>query len=364
MERQSSGLGTVYRDAAVARILGPRGHAVDARALLTEARAMGVGEIDADVGAFVQLVVAELAVEDGDLEAAGNAVTAGLAHLGASDDVVLVGPLCAVGIRAAADRAERARALRRPVDIANAVAAGTAAMERAEALWASAPPRPGSATATRLLCAAEMARLAESSDPVAWTELADAWTAIPMPAPEAYARYRAAEAHLINGDRVAAEAALRAAHATAAGLGAVALLASIEGLARRARLALPAVTAAADVSASPDDTEADDGTGAVVVAGGSAGRGGAARPKAPPPTAAPATPFAELGLSAREAEVLALVAAGRTNGQIAQELFISPKTASVHVTHILDKLGVSSRIEAAMLAARAGLIAPDAEDSS
>ena len=67
----------------------------------------------------------------------------------------------------------------------------------------------------------------------------------------------------------------------------------------------------------------------------------------------------ELGLSARESEVLALVAAGRTNGQIAEELFISPKTASVHVTHILDKLGVSSRIEAAMLAARAGLTAAD-----
>ena len=53
------------------------------------------------------------------------------------------------------------------------------------------------------------------------------------------------------------------------------------------------------------------------------------------------------------------MALGRTNGQIARELFISPKTASVHVTHILDKLGVSSRIEAAMLAARAGLTAPE-----
>ncbi|HUP54720.1 MAG TPA: LuxR C-terminal-related transcriptional regulator [Methylomirabilota bacterium] len=47
---------------------------------------------------------------------------------------------------------------------------------------------------------------------------------------------------------------------------------------------------------------------------------------------------------------------------MARELFISPKTASVHVTHILDKLGVSSRIEAAMLAARAGLTAPSAAD--
>ena len=77
---------------------------------------------------------------------------------------------------------------------------------------------------------------------------------------------------------------------------------------------------------------------------------------------APAGPLVDLGLSVRELEVLALVAAGRTNGQIAKELFISPKTASVHVTHILDKLGVSSRIEAAMIAARAGLAAADETD--
>ena len=56
--------------------------------------------------------------------------------------------------------------------------------------------------------------------------------------------------------------------------------------------------------------------------------------------AAASRPLNDLGLSVRELEVLALVAAGRTNGQIAKELFISPKTASVHVTHILDKLGV------------------------
>jgi DNA-binding NarL/FixJ family response regulator len=56
------------------------------------------------------------------------------------------------------------------------------------------------------------------------------------------------------------------------------------------------------------------------------------------------------------------VAAGRSNGEIAEVLFISPKTASVHVTHILDKLGVSSRIEAAMIAARAGIVAPEPED--
>ena len=54
--------------------------------------------------------------------------------------------------------------------------------------------------------------------------------------------------------------------------------------------------------------------------------------------------------------MLALVAAGRTNGQIAMELFISLKTASVHVTHILDKLGASNRVEAAMIATQSGLL--------
>jgi DNA-binding NarL/FixJ family response regulator len=61
------------------------------------------------------------------------------------------------------------------------------------------------------------------------------------------------------------------------------------------------------------------------------------------------------GLSAREIEVLRLVAAGRSNGEIAERLFITRKTAGVHVTHILDKLGVANRIEAAILAERAGL---------
>ena len=52
-------------------------------------------------------------------------------------------------------------------------------------------------------------------------------------------------------------------------------------------------------------------------------------------------------LTGREREVLALVAAGRTNHDIAGELFISPKTASVHISHILAKLGATSRTEAA-----------------
>jgi DNA-binding NarL/FixJ family response regulator len=75
----------------------------------------------------------------------------------------------------------------------------------------------------------------------------------------------------------------------------------------------------------------------------------AAELKAPPP------PAASLGLTRREVEVLALVAEGRTNRQIGQELFITPKTASVHVSRILAKLGVAGRGEAATIAHRLGL---------
>jgi DNA-binding CsgD family transcriptional regulator len=60
-------------------------------------------------------------------------------------------------------------------------------------------------------------------------------------------------------------------------------------------------------------------------------------------------------LTARELEVLELLAAGRSNGEVGSALFISTKTASVHVSNILAKLGVSSRGEAAALARRAGL---------
>ena len=58
------------------------------------------------------------------------------------------------------------------------------------------------------------------------------------------------------------------------------------------------------------------------------------------------------GLTQREREVLDLLAEGRSNGQIAEELFITRKTASVHVSNILGKLGVASRGEATAMAHR------------
>ena len=73
------------------------------------------------------------------------------------------------------------------------------------------------------------------------------------------------------------------------------------------------------------------------------------------PAAADDSPAARLGLTPRELEVLLLVAQGCTNRAIGETLFMSEKTASVHVSRILAKLGVSGRVEAAAVAHRLGL---------
>ena len=123
-----------------------------------------------------------------------------------------------------------------------------------------------------------------------------------------------------NSGGVAVEAAvpLREAHAASSGLGAAPLRAAIEALASRARIQL---------EGQP----------------GSPGHAGT-RPA--------------MTLTARELEVLALVAAGHTNREIGDRLFISEKTVSVHVTYAMDKLGALSRYEAAATATRTGLLDP------
>jgi DNA-binding NarL/FixJ family response regulator len=138
----------------------------------------------------------------------------------------------------------------------------------------------------------------------------------------AYARWRYAEAALAAPeDRTSAIAALATAREAAQRLGARPLLDEIEGLARRARLDLaPAGDAPAEQPAGLPD---------------------AAR---------------EVGLTARELEVLEHVALGQTNREIAADLFISARTAGVHVSHILEKLGASTRTEAATAAHRLGLV--------
>jgi DNA-binding CsgD family transcriptional regulator/tetratricopeptide (TPR) repeat protein len=145
----------------------------------------------------------------------------------------------------------------------------------------------------------------------AFDAAAAAWEADGQPYPLAGALLRAAEAALAAGDRGGAAARLRRAAELADSLGAGPLAAEIQALARSARI-----------------------------------RQGGAQAGHKPAVATP------LGLTAREFEVLRLVAEGRSNPEIAARLFISAKTASVHVSNILGKIGVASRGEAAAAAHR------------
>jgi DNA-binding CsgD family transcriptional regulator len=148
-----------------------------------------------------------------------------------------------------------------------------------------------------------------------WDRAAAAWAALGEPYPLAQALLPAAETALASGDRDGAAQRLQEAARLAAGLGARPLGDQIAVLARRARIALAGTQ---DAAAIPD-----------------------------------------AGLTGRELEVLRLVAAGRSNREIAAELFISPKTASVHVSNILGKLGAATRGEAAARAHALRLFEPD-----
>jgi DNA-binding CsgD family transcriptional regulator len=253
---------------------------------------------------------AELAVWEGRAEDAARAAEA-VRALASDVEFPIVTRAADVGVRAEADRAERARAARDED-------AARAAIEQARAF---AAVLPAAAVGARAAAAAEVARAEGRSDPAAWAAASAAWDARGAPFRAAYARWRRAEALLAqSGDRRDAADELRAAREVAERLGARPLCEEIDALARRARIEL----APSDASAAP------------------------ARPELPEAAR-------ELGLTPRELEVLEHVAMGQTNREIAAELFISARTAGVHVSHILEKLGASTRTEAAAAAHRLGL---------
>ena len=151
-------------------------------------------------------------------------------------------------------------------------------------------------------------------DADAWAEAAERWSDCGDRWRTAVARLHEADAAAAAGETARASASLQEAHLLASELGAAPLVAQIAAVSRRTRLS---VEAPKRVSIDQSSTE-------------------------------------RLGLTTREAEVLGLVALGHTNRQIGEELFVSEKTASVHVSNILRKLGVTSRVDAAAVAQRLG----------
>jgi DNA-binding CsgD family transcriptional regulator len=178
--------------------------------------------------------------------------------------------------------------------------------------------------AWRTTAEAQWTRAEGNPTPQLWAKAAEAWDELEWPYDAALMRWREAEAHLLEGDRAAAANAAGAALLTARRLGAGWLEGEVEGLCARGRLTLEGVNG--DGAAAQRDEE----------------------PAEPPEE----EPF---GLTPRERQVLTLVSEGRTNREIGDTLFMAEKTASVHVSRILAKLGVRSRTEAAAVAHRLGL---------
>ncbi|MBB4912442.1 helix-turn-helix transcriptional regulator [Actinophytocola algeriensis] len=278
-----------------------RGDVAAAAALLAPAAATLAGQDDVQFGTELSALQALMALQEGRWADARAAVREGLRIALGADNQHRAARLVAIGVRVEADAGD---------DLARAdeiLAAGEAHLVALTADGVAPLPRTLRSLAT---ARAERTRLA-TPDPAAWAAV------VAIAAHDrhllGYARFREAEALLLTrGSRQPAVTALAEAAAIAASLGAVPLAEDVRALAERARVALPAATTA------PAEEDPD-------------------------------------GLTAREVEVLALVALGRTNAEIAAELFISTKTASVHVSNILRKLGLKSRIQAAAVAQRRGL---------
>jgi DNA-binding CsgD family transcriptional regulator len=281
----------------------------------------------ADPGLEKDLAVleAELATWQGDLDRARSAIQRALAavdELEQLDQAWEVAWVCMTGLTVEAERAERAHAAGDAAALADATAVGHALLEQGRTAVEQAPwgglAHDVHLRGWRAKAEAEWTRLQGHSDPKAWQAAVEAFSYGTV-YEVARCQWRLAEALLSRGDREHATEAARAAYQTAVRLGAEPLRSALEALARRGRLDL-----------------------------------GAGVP----------TEHSLAGLTPRELEVLRLLVDGRSNRQIAEQLFISGKTASVHVTNILAKLGVHSRLEAAATARRLGLDQPAQEASA
>lgn len=231
--------------------------------------------------------------------------------------------LCVLGLRVEADRAARARAGGSDNVEQQALERGAALEDRCAAVVAGS--KVPEVKALGQLAVAEASRLRDTTEPELWAKGLQASDELNYGYQGAYARYRFGESLLARGERVEAGRVLSEALEATTDMGAVPLRLEIEGLGRRARLTLAA------------ETGSDQPSGVL---------SGVLSP----------VPAENLGLTKREIEVLRSLSEGLTNKQIAEALFISPKTASIHVSSILAKLGVSSRTEAARRAYDSGLL--------
>ncbi len=273
---------------------------------------------------------AEIAIWQRDWTAARAALERADAVTAACDEVMLELRLAALAARLEADAWEwsGAGATARDVEsvrrrVAERVDRAAAFLDRIEATaeCCSLPLRSLLAIAR-----AEQSRLAAPADGSGWDRVAA--SAGPDAYLRAYARWRSAEAAMadnVRQGRSRADAALQEAARLAGELGAAPLAAAVADLARRARVAID--------QASVNRVDRVDGADETVVEGA-------------------VDELAGLGLTAREVEVLRLLGDGLSNREIGDALFISAKTASVHVTHILQKLNVSTRVQAAVAASR------------
>jgi DNA-binding CsgD family transcriptional regulator len=255
---------------------------------------------DAQFGANTRIRAAQLALATGHLDDARAHIAAALAISDRCDDMIYAPKACSVGISAEA-------ACPTPdletVETLTSRLSGIEAMARSFGGQLLAEPAAFAAMAH-----AEARELSGGPQPQAWQAAATAWDHCGDVYWAALSRFRTADALLrAKADRSVAARIAAEALATARSLGAAPLAAELELLSRRGRLA---------AGSTPED------------------------------------PLRRLGLTEREAEVLDLLVEGRTNRQIGDALFISEKTASVHVTNLLRKLGVASRTEAAEMGRR------------
>jgi DNA-binding CsgD family transcriptional regulator len=263
----------------------------------------------------VGALLGELRRRRRDLPGARAAVANALDRLEVcTDDVARIARVSAIGTRVEADIAQRARDLRERADERDAIAR---ARIHAQRLRGAAQDGGPVERAWSAVGAAELARARGRNDAKLWAKAAREWERLERPYGVAVMLFNEVEALVEAGDRAAAAEPAREALEISKRLGSRWLTDEISALGERARLPLGEAPSDAESNGGPSDV-ADD-------------------------------PF---GLTERERQVLGLIAEGATNRQIGAALFMAEKTASVHVSRILRKLGVSSRTQAAAVAHR------------